>query len=74
MKIRVLAIVIIALLALPGGSRSATEGPPTPEGEPPPQQQQEQQQQQQQEEEELEEFVPSLEVSPDLSVSFPVDI
>ena len=82
MKTRVLAIAIIVLLASPGGSGS-NPVPATDEQQQESQEQQGPQQEQGQEqpqgekqkaEDELREFVPSEEVSPDLSISFPVDI
>jgi len=74
MKTRVMAIVIIALLAAPSGSGSDPQTPATDEEPQPGTPQEQGQEPQQPSEDELEEFVPSEEVSPDLSISFPVDI
>ena len=61
MKIRLIAILIVALLATPGGF--GTDPPETTGSE-----------EDDKWQEELEEFVPSEEVPADSAISFPVDI
>ena len=63
MKIRLIAIVTLALLAVPGGAGSAPETETPAETE-----------RQKAWEEEMEEFLPSEEVPADSAISFPVDI
>ena len=61
MKIRLIVILIVALLATPGGF--GTDPSDTPASE-----------QEEKWQEELEEFIPSEEVPADSAISFPVDI
>jgi hypothetical protein len=61
MKIRLIVILVVALLATPGGF--GTDPSDTAASEPGEKWQ-----------EELEEFIPSEEVSADSAISFPVDI
>lgn len=61
MKIRLIAIVVVALLATPGGYGTDPSGTTTAEED-------------EKWQEELEEFVPSEEVPADSAISFPVDI
>ena len=61
MKIRLIAILVVALLATPGGS--GTDPSETTASE-----------EDERWQEELEEFVPSEEIPADSAISFPVDI
>jgi len=61
MKIRLIVIVVVALLATPGGF--GTDSSDTPASE-----------EDEKWQEELEEFIPSEEVPADSAISFPVDI
>jgi len=62
MKIRLIAILVVALLATPGGfGVDETDPPASTEDE-------------EKWQEELEEFIPSEEVPADSAISFPVDI